>query len=452
MHSVRFVRLLGLVLLTAAVNSYAANFSLAPTAGTPPSPALAGATNVTYTFATKTKGNKNTAIPLNAAVTVTFPAGTDASTIDQTNSTFSGTKITSYTSITPTVIQFRAPVAVVKNKAFSLQLFNIKNPSTAGSVSTTVVITNVTGGKDTCKFLYTIAVGTPAKLAFKTQPSTTANGVSIFPAVQVVIQDTAGNTVPTATDNISIAIGANPSSGTLSPTNPVVVKAVNGVATFTNMSINNPGIGYTLIASDAPLPTVTSNAFNIFFSTANRLIFGQEPPLSPATVTAGTVIAPALTVMVKDSNNNTVNTSLAITLSLGNNAGGGTLSGTTTVNAVNGVATFSDLSIDKAGAGYTLAATSAGPFSTTSTPFTVVAASPTQLAFVVQPTDTGAGSFSQPSPITPSIQVALEDAFGNICTGVTGTVTSRSLPIPAAARCRVTTSPPASTRPPALPL
>ncbi|MFD1808004.1 hypothetical protein ACFSHQ_07035 [Gemmobacter lanyuensis] len=48
-----------------------------------------------------------------------------------------------------------------------------------------------------------------------------------------------------------------------------------------------------------------------------------------------------------------------MTLAIGTNAGSGTLSGTKTVNAVNGVATFSGLSIDKAATGYTLTATGA---------------------------------------------------------------------------------------------
>jgi hypothetical protein len=45
-------------------------------------------------------------------------------------------------------------------------------------------------------------------------------------------------------------------------------------------------------------------------------------------------------------------------IAIGANPVGGTLSGTTTVAAVAGTATFANLSIDKAGAGYTLAATS----------------------------------------------------------------------------------------------
>jgi hypothetical protein len=46
------------------------------------------------------------------------------------------------------------------------------------------------------------------------------------------------------------------------------------------------------------------------------------------------------------------------------------LSGTTTVNAVGGVATFSGLAIDQAGTGYVLTAT-AGPYTVDSNPFNV---------------------------------------------------------------------------------
>ena len=47
-----------------------------------------------------------------------------------------------------------------------------------------------------------------------------------------------------------------------------------------------------------------------------------------------------------------------VTVAIGTNPGAGTLAGTKTVTAVHGVATFSDLSIDKVGSGYTLRATS----------------------------------------------------------------------------------------------
>ena len=61
----------------------------------------------------------------------------------------------------------------------------------------------------------------------------------------------------------------------------------------------------------------------------------------------------------------------AVTLSLGANPGGATLSGTLTVNAHYGVASFNDLTIDKAGSGYTLTATADGFDSFTSNAFDV---------------------------------------------------------------------------------
>ncbi len=51
-----------------------------------------------------------------------------------------------------------------------------------------------------------------------------------------------------------------------------------------------------------------------------------------------------------------------------------TLGGTTSVNAVNGVATFTNLSISESGAGYTLVATAGSLPPTTSTPFTITPA------------------------------------------------------------------------------
>jgi hypothetical protein len=63
------------------------------------------------------------------------------------------------------------------------------------------------------------------------------------------------------------------------------------------------------------------------------------------------------------------NSSAPVTVALGGSPTGATLSGTTTKNAVNGVATFNNLSIDKAGYGYTLVASSAGLPSATSSSF-----------------------------------------------------------------------------------
>jgi hypothetical protein len=58
-----------------------------------------------------------------------------------------------------------------------------------------------------------------------------------------------------------------------------------------------------------------------------------------------------------------------VTIALGNNPGNATLGGTTTVNAVNGVATFNNLTLNEPDNGYTLTASSSGLTSSTSNSF-----------------------------------------------------------------------------------
>src|SRR2546425_1076018 len=161
--------------------------------------------------------------------------------------------------------------------------------------------------------------------------------------MQVAVQDAQGNTVTTATTSITVAIGTNPASGTLAGT--PTVAAVNGVATFANLSINNPGTGYTLTASATGLTGATSSAFNISVGAAAQLFFKD----TATTETSALALHPALPIAVQDAQGNTVTTATtSITVAIGTNPASGTLAGTPTVAAVNGVATFSKLSVNRA--------------------------------------------------------------------------------------------------------
>jgi len=194
-----------------------------------------------------------------------------------------------------------------------------------------------------------------SKLAFSVQPSKAAPNASISPAITVLIQDSASVTITSSTAIVTMAIGTNPGSGTLAGT--VSVAAVAGVATFSNLAINNVGTGYTLTASSSGLTGATSNAFNI--TTATKLAFFQQPSNIGATYT----ISPAVTVQIQNASSALVTTSTdTVTLAIGNNAGpGGVLSGTLSAAAVAGVATFSNLSIDLPGTAYTLTANANTP-------------------------------------------------------------------------------------------
>src|SRR5207237_9901762 len=97
-------------------------------------------------------------------------------------------------------------------------------------------------------------------------------------------------------------------------------------------------------------------------------------------------ISPAVQLSALDPAGNLVPTCTGnVTVALGNNPGGSTLGGTTTVAAVGGVVTFSDLTLDKAAPGYWLTATGLG--TATSRSFNIIAGTATQLVFGTQPGD-----------------------------------------------------------------
>ena len=105
-------------------------------------------------------------------------------------------------------------------------------------------------------------------------------------------------------------------------------------------------------------------------------------------------------------------------MAIGTNPGGGTLSGTTTVAAVSGVATFANLSIDKAGSGYTLTAADDSLTGATSNTFTINPEPASQLVFTTSPVSGTASASATLGPLT----VQRLDAFGNPVTAGSTTV------------------------------
>jgi hypothetical protein len=253
----------------------------------------------------------------------------------------------------------------------------------------------------------TVTAANPDHLVFSQQPTNAVAGSAISPAVTVQVLDLYGNLVASdQTDAVSVALGANPGGGTLGGTTTATVS--NGVASFGSLSINKTGTGYTLKATSGSLGAATSSTFNIAPGTASQLAFGQQPTNTPA----GSTISPAVTVQILDANGNVVTTdnSDAVTIGLGANPGGGTLSGTLTVTAQNGLASFSSLSISTPGTGYTLTATSGSLAGATSATFNVTQAG-THLFFGQQPTDTVAGS-----SISPAVTVQVLDSNNTVVT------------------------------------
>ena len=208
---------------------------------------------------------------------------------------------------------------------------------------------------------------------------------------------------------VTLAIASNPGGGTLSGT--ATATAVGGVATFSGLSIDKAGAGYTLQASDGAL-NGTSAAFNIAAGAPTQLVFTN----SPGDTRVGVAFTNQPVVEARDAFGNIAigfTGPVTLTITTGTGAVGATLGGTVTVNAVNGVASFSGLSIDKIAAGYRLTASIAGPITVDSAAFNITA---TGLVFTLQPVTTPAGQ-------TFVVKVAAQDATNNTDTTFNGAVT-----------------------------
>jgi hypothetical protein len=165
-----------------------------------------------------------------------------------------------------------------------------------------------------------------------------------------------------------------------SPSSGAISGATASVGTF-NVQIK---------ATDSSLPPQTaSNTLPLtVFANTGLISFVQQPTQT----VAGVAITPAVTVQLIDATGAVVPGAL-VTIAIGNNPGGGTLSGTTTaMTGATGIATFPNLSISMGGTGYTLLASSAtGAGGTASNSFNVVPV----VGFVTNTSDSGTGSLRQ---------------------------------------------------------
>jgi hypothetical protein len=109
--------------------------------------------------------------------------------------------------------------------------------------------------------------------------------------------------------------------------------------------------------------------FTTLVGPPHHLVFQVQP----SATLVGASIAPAVVVRIVDAAGNLTNSTATVSLAIGANPGGGVLSGTTSVAAVNGVATFGSQVVDKAGVAYTLVASTAGLSDAPSDPFNILA-------------------------------------------------------------------------------
>lgn len=140
-------------------------------------------------------------------------------------------------------------------------------PDSSSGVTTNVTCANPAAGVD-----------------FVTQPTNSTVTQHITPPVTVQLVDSGGNPVATSGVSVTLALGNNSGSGTLSGTLTEPTNA-SGVATFSDLSIDEPGLGYTLTASSTGLTGATSNPFSESNSTSTTCT------TSPCTTDLGTSVS-----------------------------------------------------------------------------------------------------------------------------------------------------------------
>lgn len=264
------------------------------------------------------------------------------------------------------------------------------------------------------------AAGPPAKLVFIDQPTSQVANNSLNNDVTLAIEDASGNIITNDTSTVTIGV-ATPAGSAFGTDSHTSVQAVNGIATFDFLVLNQAGT-YTLTATDTDGSTVLTSPtnatpFTITHGAADHLAFATQP----SSVAEGANFGPVV-VDVDDAFGNLVtNNASSVTLGIASGGpAGASITGSTTIAASAGVATFNNLSLADAGT-YTLSATS-GAMNAVSHQFTISGAGGTvgnaaKLVFATQPVDTTAGATMS------GISVDVEDASGNLVLADGSTVT-----------------------------
>jgi sugar lactone lactonase YvrE len=252
-------------------------------------------------------------------------------------------------------------------------------------------------------------IGPPERLGFTSQPTSVGVGQNFSVTVQV--QDAFGTLIDNASHLITIRIGAGPGSLSGVTARP----AVEGSVVFTGLSIDTAASDYTLIASSGDLTPATSLPFDVNAVQPNLITFVVQP----SNAIVGDRFSPVVQVALRNGADTVTTATNPVTLSLLTNPGGGALAGATTVEAVAGIATFTNLRINQLngpGVGYRLRASVPGLEPTASVLFNIDAAQRVKrLNLAPDPTGNLEGSFD---PILDSnagrlyLRGELSDAIG----------------------------------------
>ncbi|HEY3448872.1 MAG TPA: invasin domain 3-containing protein [Myxococcales bacterium] len=207
----------------------------------------------------------------------------------------------------------------------------------------------------------------------------------------------------------------------------LIVTGSGNTLTQPSSSTNDYGMAIGSISSTEPeLKTITAKVGSVTLEAKPTVEFvtSVRPAVKlsvtvPASALVGAALQPAVTVSFLDDTDAVTPVTGTVQIKIGDNPGTATLGGTVSAAAVDGVATFADLTLSKVGKGYTLVASAETLPDATSQRFDINPGAATALVITELPaTATAGGSLG--------FTVTAQDAQGNVATGFTGTVTIAS--------------------------
>jgi hypothetical protein len=124
---------------------------------------------------------------------------------------------------------------------------------------------HIDGLADGASTAFDISPGTPVGVAYTGQPTTTTAGTAITPAVQVSVVDAFGNAVTQYSGTVTVSLAHDGSVlKDASLLGTATISATAGVAKYSDLHINQSGVGYTLGVRLPAGPTTTvSQPFDI---------------------------------------------------------------------------------------------------------------------------------------------------------------------------------------------
>jgi len=282
----------------------------------------------------------------------------------------------------------------VATNATGLATFPGLGISAAGSYRFSALGTSLASAQSDA---FTISVSSAAVIgvASGTPQSTTVLAPFAVP-LQVSVTDTFGN--PLSGVTVTFAAPTSGSSATVSAT--TVTTDANGNASVTAVA-NAVAGSYTITASVSGVTPAASFALTNVSGVGANITFTQQP----SNTAAGAIMAQPVVVRVTDNGGNPIS---GVTISLTAQGGPGVLSGAApVVTNTFGLATFSNLSIDKVGT-YALQATD-GTRLTTSGSFVISPATASSITAVA-----GSGqSAAVGAPYATQLKARVQDTQGN---------------------------------------